>query len=127
VRLLGYSLDKSTVKPGEALEVRLYWEALSNMHTSYTVFNQLVDLATNGKAGQRDGLPVCDRYPTDVWNAGDVIEDPYDIQVAPDAPLGTYTLLVGMYDAATGVRLPVTAAGGAPVGDAVQVVQVTVE
>ena len=36
---------------------------------------------------------------------------------APDAPTGHYSLAVGMYDGATGVRLPAFHADSQPVGD----------
>jgi len=48
------------------------------------------------------------------------VADEYAIPVAPDAPPGTYVIEVGMYDAATGARLPVRNVEGQPVpGDRV--------
>lgn len=38
---------------------------------------------------------------------GEVLTDRYTLQVRQDAPPGEYRLEVGMYDAATGARLPV--------------------
>lgn len=127
IRLLGYALDKPAAAPGDTLEVTLYWQVLAPVFQSYTVFTQLIDPATNGKVGQLDGIPVCDWFPTEQWNPGDLIADPYRIDVAADAAPGDYLLLVGMYDAATGQRLPVSGADGAPLGDAIQLGPVVVQ
>jgi hypothetical protein len=116
IQLAGYTLDRPVAAPGEEIEVTLYWRALAPIYQPYTVFTQLIDPATNGKIGQLDGQPVCDWFPTEQWNPGDLIADPYRIAIAPDAAPGEYQLLVGMYDATTGQRLPVAAADGARIG-----------
>lgn len=116
IELLGYALDRLQVAPGEALHLTLYWQALRPMNATYTVFNQLIDLTTAAKAGQTDGMPVCDRNPTERWFAGDTIADPYTIAIAPDAAPGTYTLISGMYDSATGERLEMRSADGTLLG-----------
>jgi hypothetical protein len=55
--------------------------------------------------GQRDNLPVGDTYPTDLWLAGEVVTDVYEIPVRADAAPGAHRLEVGMYVAETGTRL----------------------
>lgn len=127
IQLVGYSLDKAAVAPGAQVQLTLYWRVLAPVYHSYTVFTQVIDPATNGKIGQRDGLPVCDWFPTEQWNPGDLIADPYQIDIAPDAAPGAYQVLVGMYDAANGQRLPVAGADGAPLGDAIPLAGITVE
>ena len=51
------------------------------------------------------------------WMVGEVIVDVYAIVVNPDTPMGEYILEVGMYEAATGRRLPVSDPAGNVVGD----------
>ncbi|MFO7633971.1 MAG: glycosyltransferase family 39 protein, partial [Caldilinea sp.] len=116
IELLGYDLDREGAAPDDAVHLTLYWRALRPIQKSYTVFNQIIDPATAAKAGQVDGMPVCDRNPTTQWFAGDIIADPYEIAIAPDAAPGTYTLISGMYDAATGERLKVKTLDGAVIG-----------
>lgn len=116
IELLGYALDRAQVAPGKAVHLTLYWRALRPMNATYTVFNQIIDLTTTAKAGQVDGMPVCDRNPTERWFAGDTIADPYTIAVAPDAAPGTYTLISGMYDSATGERLQIRSSEGTLLG-----------
>jgi hypothetical protein len=119
VALLGYDLTPATVRPGETLHLTLYWQAQAEMETSYTVFTHLLD-SQQRIWGQKDSLPLSGARPTTGWLPGEVIADEYVIPVQHDAPPGGYTIEVGMYDAATGARLPVHDAQGRPVpGDRV--------
>ena len=118
IRLLGCDLpgmalapDGSvTVAPGEAIHLTLYWQMLRPVDTSYTVFTHLLDGAGQLR-GQKDNIPVQGAYPTTEWVEGEVVEDSYELAVAPDAPPGLYQIEVGMYNAATGQRLPLTSEG----------------
>ncbi len=106
VMLLGYDLTATKLSPGEKLEVTLYWQARGEMSTSYTVFVHLLDQAER-IWGQRDSLPGKGAWPTTGWISGEVLVDRYSLQIQQDAPSGGYRLEVGMYEAATGDRLPV--------------------
>jgi mannosyltransferase len=113
-------------QPGEALHVTLYWEAVEQVETSYTVFVHLVD--ADGRIwSQSDNLPRGGDFPTDAWFAGDVIVDPYSILVPVDAPSGDYQLVAGMYEPDVGQRLPVFDAGGASLGDRASLARVRVD
>jgi 4-amino-4-deoxy-L-arabinose transferase-like glycosyltransferase len=106
VELLGYDLLAETVAQGGTLTLTLYWRALDEMDESYTVFTHLV--APDGSmTGQRDNPPVGGTYPTNLWLAGEVVADVYEIAVSADAAPGEHCLEAGMYVAETGVRLPV--------------------
>ncbi|HJX38612.1 MAG TPA: hypothetical protein VJ714_08425, partial [Anaerolineae bacterium] len=115
VRLLGYDLEPTEARPGETLHLTLYWQGLALMDTSYTVFVHLLDEGGEIR-GQRDSLPGGGALPTTGWAEGEVIADVYELSVAPDAPTGHYSLAVGMYDGATGVRLPAFDADSQPMG-----------
>lgn len=114
VRLLGYDLSSTDLEAGGTLHLILYWQALTRMHRSYTVFTHLLD-AQNEIWGQKDAVPVNGTYPTTDWLAGEVIVDSYDIPIHPDAPSGRYLIEIGLYDAETGRRLGVS--GGPAEGD----------
>jgi len=120
VRLLGYDLDEATVRAGSILELILYWQTLAEMDTSYTVFTHLLD-AQEQMWGQMDSMPVQGTYPTTGWVSGEVIVDAYRIEVKKGAPPGEYALEVGLYNAATGERLPVLNSSGRTVGNRVLV------
>jgi len=113
VTFLGYDLDKTTVRPGVTLHLTLYWQALAEMETSYTVFVHLVD-AQNRTWGQQDNPPVKGAYPTTSWLPGEVVSDEYEIVVDAAAPAGEYQIEVGMYDLETMLRLPAFDEQGTP-------------
>jgi hypothetical protein len=76
------------------------------MDESYTVFTHL--LAPDGSlTGQRDNPPAGGTYPTNLWLAGEVVADVYEIPIRADAAPGAHRLAVGMYVAETGARLPI--------------------
>lgn len=111
VAFLGYDLTATELSPGDEVELTLYWQAQAEMTTSFTVFTHLLDEA-NHIWGQKDSVPGEGAWPTTGWVAGEVVIDPYRFQVHEDAPPGEYRLEVGMYDVATGQRLPVFGADG---------------
>ena len=111
VRFLGYELKSDRVSPGGSVELTLYWQAKRAMDMNYTVFTQVLD-AHYQVVGQWDNWPRRNAYPTRLWAAGEVVDDSYSIPIDPHAPPGEYTIAVGMYDAKTGERLPVTLADG---------------
>jgi len=112
VRLLGYDLEPEVAAPGETIELTLYWQDLAPLQSSYTVFTHLLDRSGTMVAGH-DALPANGTYPTTGWVLHEVIIDGHLIVVPTDAPPGEYCLEVGLYDAATGARLPAFDATGA--------------
>ena len=119
VELLGYDLStpipgpsphngegRPAITPGETLTLTLYWRALAEMEESYTVFTHLVG-PDGTLSGQQDNPPVGGTYPTNLWLAGEVVADVYEIEVNTDATPGAHRLEVGMYVAETGTRLSV--------------------
>jgi len=116
IRLRGCDLASARARPGETIDVTLYWECLAPMETSYTVFVHL--LGPDGRLyDQQDSIPWGGRLPTTHWVAGEVITDEFAVPVSQDAPAGAYTLLVGMYDVRTGVRLAALDGDGTPLAN----------
>ena len=83
----------------------LYWQALAAPQADYTVFAHLRNAAGETVA-QKDGPPASGAYPTGLWAAGEIIKDEISIPLNGLEP-GQYSLVVGMYDFVTGLRLPV--------------------
>ncbi len=111
VVLIGYDVDKTDLRPGEAIRLTLYWRTGGKMGTDYTVFTHLIDEEGNIR-GQMDSQPLEGDYPTSFWDIGEVIEDEYILAINESAPAGAYRLEVGMYELATEQRLPVLNADG---------------
>jgi hypothetical protein len=125
VTFLGYDLASDTVAPAGTVQLTLYWQATGRMDKSYKVFTHLLD-ANERIAAQQDSVPVGGQRPTTGWASGEVIVDPYTLAVKPDAAPGDYVLEIGLYEAATGERLPVRDAAGQPLGDRLLLGQVKV-
>ncbi|OGO33664.1 MAG: hypothetical protein A2Z03_01860 [Chloroflexi bacterium RBG_16_56_8] len=88
---------------GQALELVLYWQAVSKITTDYKVFVHIVD--QNGKlVAQQDQFPDAWRYPTHIWDAGEYVRDSHLLSLN-DLPAGGYRVQIGMYQAETGERL----------------------
>lgn len=116
IQLLGYDLNETKVKPGGILRLTLYWRALRPSDVSYTVFTHLLD-ADSIIRGQRDSTPVMGERPTTGWAASEVIIDRYEIPISEETLPGPHRVEFGMYDPATGERLPMTREDGTPIHD----------
>ena len=116
IELVGYRVETPKVQPGETVRVTLYWRALTTNPPARTVFVHLID-EQGALRGQQDNPPVFGTQPLPLWTTGDEVRDSYAFQVAADAPPGSYAIAVGLYDPATGTRLPVTGPDGIPLGD----------
>jgi hypothetical protein len=82
---------------GEPLNIQLFWQALAEMDRDYTGFVHLLDTEGDG----------------------------YTIVMPEDTSPGTYSLVAGMYDLQSGVRLPIVQ-NGENVGDSVLLAHVEV-
>jgi hypothetical protein len=80
------------------LPLVLYWQAAAPVDASYTVFTQLFD-SSGRLVAQQDNLPVQGLAPTDTWQPGTTIRDPYRLLLPPGTGAGEYDLQIGMYDA----------------------------
>ena len=109
--LLGYALNRTVLKPGQTLHLTLYWRAGERMDVDYTVFVHVLD-GQGRIQGQHDGYPMNGRRPTTGWVAGEVIADEHVIPLKADVTPGHHRIEVGMYDWATGARLPTLDAQG---------------
>jgi hypothetical protein len=105
IELLGYD-----VSGDEALEVTLYWRALTALDQDYTVFMHLLD-EDGALLGQGDGPPLNADYPSSYWLPGELLSDTHVIALQEALPPGAY-LLVGLYRLGDGVRLPAYDAQG---------------
>jgi hypothetical protein len=118
IAFLGSDQEKVVVRPGDPLNLTLFWQALNLVDRSYTVFVHL--LGADGQVlAQQDSPPGGGASPTSSWVPGEYITDTYQLPVKPDIPAGEYHIEIGMYDPATGVRLPVLDAEGRSQADRV--------
>jgi 4-amino-4-deoxy-L-arabinose transferase-like glycosyltransferase len=110
ILLLGYDLDTGHGRAGGELHLTLYWQALATPPENYTVFNHLVD-HQGQMQGQFDALPRSEARLTATWLPGEVVIDRRVIPIRPEAGSGIASLMVGLYVAGDGLRLPVSVTG----------------
>ena len=117
LRLLGYGLETQAVEPGGAVELTLYWEALSPADQDLTVFVHLLgegDLLV----AQRDTYPAMGRLSATWLEPGFSWADRIVLNVPGTAYTPDVALIeVGLYESATGHRLPVVDSTVETLGD----------
>jgi hypothetical protein len=107
IRLTGYALAAPEIAPGDILQVALQWQTTQTLADNYTVFAQILDV-NNYLVGQRDAPPL---IPGPNWPVNEPVADAHGIFIEPGTPPGQYRLIVGLYNSATGQRLPVEESG----------------
>lgn len=101
-----------TARPGDVLSLALSWGAADPVAEGITVFVQL--LSPDGAlVAQSDGDPLNGLAPLAAQPANAPVQDCRALLVPADAPPGDYTVIGGLYDRATGARVPVAGADGA--------------
>ncbi len=109
--LIGYDLSQSPFHAGETVHLTLYWRAEQAAPRDYSLFVHLYDAQGRLKA-QQDSQPENGNAPTSWWQPGDLLDDPHDLTLPAGLPAGTYHLAVGMYEPASGGRLPLLDGSG---------------
>jgi hypothetical protein len=116
MRLLDYEIHNVQLRPGDALQLTLKWQALALMDEDYTVFVHILD-DDDHIWGQEDLQPARGTRPTSHWAEGEVVSDPHIVWTDPQAPLGLYRLEVGVYLLRTMERLYLLDPAGDPVAE----------
>jgi 4-amino-4-deoxy-L-arabinose transferase-like glycosyltransferase len=111
IRLIGYDVEAPLTVDSEHLGLTLYWQARQSMDVAYTVFVHLLAEGDEPLA-QDDAQPRGGSYPTTAWLPDEYVIDEHLVRLPDDLAPGSYRLVVGLYNGATGVRLPLRAAAG---------------
>lgn len=94
------------LKAGDILQLNVTWQPLQPFSEDWKIFVHMVD--ANGRVlAQFDGQPLEGTYPTSRWIPGELVKDTYPLVLPPDASPGPYHVFIGLYNEATGLRLPV--------------------
>jgi len=109
INLLGYTLERSAVMPGQNFDLTVYWQACQPLNTNYSALAQLVDAQHHLYAGQDNLHPGS--FKTTLWQPWGFVQDPHAVTVPPGTPPGDYFLVTGLYNPATWARLPVVDGG----------------
>lgn len=98
---------------GDQTQICLRWLSLSPVAIDYQVFVHILS-GQGAVLGQWDFSPKGGRYPTSAWSPGESINDCMTLDT-PGLPAQGWHIAVGLYDPASGVRLPVFDRSGQPV------------
>ncbi len=132
IRLIGYDLNGDRFRPGDEVELMVYWYASAPIRYGYSSF---VHISTGGPPlAQADKLNPAG-LPTVTWPSSGFIQDVYVITLPTDIPAGDYRVMVGLYtcdtrpagDCGNGDRLLVSDTAGAALGDVVPLASLRVE
>ena len=124
IELLAFDLDKSEARPGDWLDLTLYWQAEVEPSIDFQVFVHLLGPDGNLVA-QSDKLNPGD-FPTRRWTTDKYVTDQHLLQLPESLPAGEYNLTAGLWVMNDGWRLPVLADDGTPSGDVVIIDQIHV-
>jgi Dolichyl-phosphate-mannose-protein mannosyltransferase len=127
ITLLGY-LTTTNARAGDSLPLTLYWQPLAQPSRDYTVFVHLVD-ANRKVVAQVDTQPRGGAYSSSLWDASEIIQDDYALQLPTGLAPGLYRIEIGLYEYPSLARLAITNMQGNSSGDhwvlpdAVQIIQ----
>lgn len=99
ITLNGYTLNGVQFRPGDILQVTLFWQTAVLLEERYKVFLHLV--AAGGQiVAQRDSEPGGGLNLTTTWPPGAQIIDNHGLLLPAALAPGDYNLLLGLYDPA---------------------------
>jgi hypothetical protein len=126
IELAACRLRPERVRPGQPLEVTLYFRVLEPLPREWTVFVH-GDQPASGREMRllSDHPPADGLVPTTAWRPGQIIRDVSEIDVPRDQAPGEYRFFAGLFRDDDG-RMPVTA-GPDDGDDRVPLGSVTVE
>lgn len=107
ITLRGFEIDADSIKAGDDSQVSLEWQAHTAQPPSpYLVFVQVLD-EQDRKIAEWNGAAGGDWHPTPAWQPGQRIWQDIPLTIAADAAPGTYRVIIGLFDATSGERLPI--------------------
>lgn len=125
IDLLGYDLTPGPHRPGQVLDLDLYWEATGPVGEDFQTFVHLLDAGGQQMAGH-DAPAGGAWWPSSAWEPGQIVADHYPVPLPADLPAGTYTLIAGLYRLATLERIPVAGPPDATPHQAALLTQITI-
>jgi len=117
---LGYELSTNSVRPGEPIDIDLFWEVRGQPPGNYLLFVHLQDEAMTMVA-QRDTHPGLGNYPSTLWRPGDRFRESIRLYVPETAYVpNPATISIGLYDP-NAYRLAVSDKNGQLMGDSLPI------
>lgn len=119
-----YLTDAQVFTATNEIKIDLQWHITQAPQQALTTFIHLGD-PTLPPLAQADGPPRQGFYPTTLWQEGEVFSDTYLLSLPEDLGNGRYPIYIGLYDPASGSRLPVFVDGERQPHDAYRLAEFT--
>ncbi|MFC1960661.1 ArnT family glycosyltransferase [Chloroflexota bacterium] len=103
--VLGSSMSTGDFWVGRGVILNIVFHVTGTVAEDYQIFLHVTD--GENVVATWDHGPGNGQYNTSLWEQGEYIEDQLWVQLMEDVPPGTYHVLMGLYNAETGERLPV--------------------
>jgi hypothetical protein len=100
LRLAGYKLSPSNPTASGPVWLTLYWQATQNVQHDYVILLRLLN-AEREETAYWLGRPVRSGYPTTMWQANQIVQDPWRLDIPPELLPGDYQLEIALFDADT--------------------------
>jgi hypothetical protein len=107
-------LTAQAARTGSTLKLELVWQAQAS--STAETFVHGLDCIGN-LLGQADGAPLARMFPLWLWRAGEAVRDVRQIELANAPADGCAQIAVGLFDPASGARLPAADATGLALAD----------
>lgn len=99
IALLGYEIKQEMVKPGDRLELSIFWQGLQPITESYVVSIRALD-AEGQIVASLDTIPYQGRYPTVTWSPKQAFMDTYRLPpIREEATPGLGLIQVSIFPA----------------------------
>lgn len=108
ITLAGYEVGP--LDTARRIPLTLYWQAQAPVAAEYTAFVHVLG-ADGQPLAQADSPPQQGRYPTHLWDPGELVSDLHLLQVPEGLAAGDYLIRIGLYLPQTGERLSVAGTG----------------
>jgi hypothetical protein len=110
--LTAYEIPRLQFKPGEAISLTFFWQAITPPTDDYNLFIHLTT-PEGGIVSEINTQPQGSPQLTRNWRVGEVIVDPYQLPIPTTTITGDYQIRLGFYKPGTNVRLPIAELGRA--------------
>ncbi|TKJ31621.1 MAG: hypothetical protein CEE40_00965 [Chloroflexi bacterium B3_Chlor] len=113
--LLGYTAERDHLIRGDFYRLALFWRARKPLDSNYSVAIRLLN-QDDEVALDHSAEPSAGRYPTRLWEEGEIVRDNHSIWIGKDFPPSNYVLQLALLDSHE-KKVPVTTAADAGVLD----------
>jgi len=110
VELQAFSAKGERFRPGDTVQVTLYWLALEPLDQDYKTFLHLTDAEVTRQPTQHDDDPGGDFTPTTRWLPGELVPDSHTLTLPRDLAPGRYHIWADMYEYPSVTNLAVLSA-----------------